>query len=192
MHHSVLNCPTDALVLIDTFVQWTRPCASGLIATVNWIPQQAAYMSEKKTAIVAGESRGERYAVIECRWTDVSPERFVIAYRDEESLRELIAAPSIIGIGFGSREAAVAGLENCSSTGAASKNSREKLAFDWREDDHRGTQSPMQRLRQRIRLTRTRSIACATLQGAIAAGILMFYSRSVLGAAIRSLVGASF
>lgn len=129
-------------------------------------------MSQNKIAIAAGESQDERYAVIEARWSDAPLERFVIAYRDKGSLHKLLAAPSIIGIGFSSREAAVAAIANCSSTGAASKMRPRKASF---------------RL-----FTETRSIVCATLQHAVAGCILLFYSRNALGAAIRSLVGASF
>ena len=39
----------------------------------------------------------------------------------------------------------------------------------------------------RVGLTETRR---ATLQNAVVAGVLMFYSRSVLGAVIRAFVGA--
>ena len=45
-----------------------------------------------------------QYAVIETRRN----ERFVIAYRNERSLREFIAAPCIVASGFASREAALA------------------------------------------------------------------------------------
>jgi len=45
-----------------------------------------------------------QYAVIEARRN----ERFVIAYRNERSLREFIAAPCIVASGFASREAALA------------------------------------------------------------------------------------
>jgi hypothetical protein len=41
-----------------------------------------------------------QYAVIEAGRTEGPSERFVIAYPDEESLRELIAGPSIIACGF--------------------------------------------------------------------------------------------
>jgi hypothetical protein len=37
----------------------------------------------------------------------------------------------------------------------------------------------------------TQRIPYATLQNILAAGVLMFYSRSVLGAVIRACVGAS-
>ena len=143
---------------------------------IHWIQQKAPYMSLKKTKIVTEESR---YAVIEFRRNKVFPERFVISYRDQESLRELIAG-----------EAAVAVTPNSSSTNADSKNIREKAAFR-REDDYRGPQSPWQYLLHRVGLTEARRIACANLQNAVAAGALLFYFSSVLGAAIREFVGAS-
>jgi hypothetical protein len=148
---------------------------------VGWIRQEAAYMSEKKTAMVTAKSQSEQYAVIEVRRNEVFPEHFVIAFRGEESLRELIAMPSIIGIGFSSREAAAAVIPNRSSRPADSKNIREK-ATRKREDDGRG-QSRSQRLRHRV------ALACSTLQNAVAAGVLMFYSKSVRGAVIRAFVG---
>jgi|HubBroStandDraft_6_1064221.scaffolds.fasta_scaffold854461_2 hypothetical protein len=80
--------------------------------------QEEAYMSEKKTGIVAEESQEGRYAVIQVR------------------------AP----------------------------------------------QSPEHRLRPRVGLTESRRFACATLQNAVLAGILMFHSRSVLGAIARAFV----
>jgi hypothetical protein len=52
-----------------------------------------------------------QYAVIEARRTEGPSERFVIAYRDEESLRELIAGPSIMACGFASREEAQANID---------------------------------------------------------------------------------
>lgn len=147
-------------------------------------------MSENKTAIVAGESQDERYAVIEARWSDASHERFVIAYRDEGSLHKLLAAPSIIGIGFSSREAAVAATANCSSTGAASKTRSRKASLRLAPERPPRNSTSEAAPATRVVLTKTRSVSCATLQHAVAACILMFYSRNALGAAIRSLVGA--
>jgi hypothetical protein len=45
-----------------------------------------------------------RYAVIQASSNNERPERLVIAYQDENCLRDLIASPSIIGLGFASRE----------------------------------------------------------------------------------------
>ena len=43
-----------------------------------------------------------RYAVIRVR-SDPARERLVIAYPDEETLQDLIAAPSIVALGYTSR-----------------------------------------------------------------------------------------
>jgi hypothetical protein len=58
------------------------------------------------------------------------------------------------------------------------------------ETKTRNVTQELQSWRYRVGLTDTRRIACATLQNAIVAGVLMFYSRSVLGAVIRACVGA--
>ena len=50
-----------------------------------------------------------QYAVIAGLHTETGIERLVIAYPNEESLRDLIAAPSILAAGFSSREEAAAG-----------------------------------------------------------------------------------
>lgn len=50
-----------------------------------------------------------RYAVIEGLQTETGHERFVIAYPNEQSLRDLIAAPSIVAFGFASRAEAIVG-----------------------------------------------------------------------------------
>jgi hypothetical protein len=55
------------------------------------------------------DSSGVRYAVIAGLRTETGTERLVIAYSNEESVRDLIATPSIIALGFSSREEAVAG-----------------------------------------------------------------------------------
>ena len=52
-----------------------------------------------------------RYAVIQASSNKDRPERVVVSYRDETYLRDLIAAPSIFGLGFASREEALANLE---------------------------------------------------------------------------------
>ena len=61
------------------------------------------------------------YAVIQASSKKDRPERLVIAYHDENCLRDLIAAPSIIGFGFASREEAMANLEGQISDAAPSK-----------------------------------------------------------------------
>jgi hypothetical protein len=62
-----------------------------------------------------------RYAVIQASSKKDRPERSVIAYQDENCLRGLIASPSIIGLGFASREEAMANLEGHISDATPSK-----------------------------------------------------------------------
>jgi hypothetical protein len=138
-------------------------------------------MSEKKTA-------SERYLVIEARWHEPILKRFVFALRAEESLHEPLAGISVVGVAFVACEGAAAGTPNSPSRGADSKNTPEKLAVDC-EGHHGGAQAPRQGLRHGVGLSETRRIAGATLQYAIAASVLMFYSKNVLGAALRALVG---
>jgi hypothetical protein len=47
------------------------------------------------------------YAIIQTSNMKDHPERLVIAYPDENCLRDLIAGPSIVGLGFTSREDAL-------------------------------------------------------------------------------------
>ena len=51
-----------------------------------------------------------RYAIIQASSMKDQPERVVVAYANENCLRDLIAVPSIVGLGFRSREEATANL----------------------------------------------------------------------------------
>ena len=155
---------------------------------MHLIQQKAGYMSEKKTAVAIEESRGPRYAVIGVGWNEVFPE-LVIAYRDEESLRQLVAAPSIIAIGFSSREAASAELPRNSSSEARAKSFRERLASGC-ADDHSAPHTPKQYLRRSLGIKEILRIAGTTLQHAVAVGIVLFYSKGIMGATLRACVGS--
>lgn len=127
--------------------------------------------------------------MLEVRSNEVFPKRFAVAYRDEESLREVSAAPCIRGIGFTSRKAAVAVTPNSSSRKPIQRTFKKSLPSRLkttcanlnRRSSSCDTESG---------LVETRRIACAALQYAIAVGFLMFDSKSALGAAVRAFVGA--
>jgi hypothetical protein len=57
----------------------------------------------------------QQYAVISVR-TLPHCERLVIAYPDEKTLRELLAGPSIVALGYSSREEAEANIYHCRTT----------------------------------------------------------------------------
>jgi hypothetical protein len=61
-----------------------------------------------------------QYAVISVR-SESSRERLVIAYPDEETLRDLIAAPSIVALGYTSRADALKNIDRCVTTKASLK-----------------------------------------------------------------------
>jgi hypothetical protein len=61
-----------------------------------------------------------RYAVISVR-SEPDRERLVIAYPDEGTLRDLIAAPSIVVLGYTSRADALKNIDRCVTTKASLK-----------------------------------------------------------------------
>jgi hypothetical protein len=125
-----------------------------------------------------------QYAVIEARRTEGPSERFVIAYPDEESLRELIAGPSIIACGFASREEAQVNVDADFWTAAAWK----RTPRDRAEKYQRGVLSAKRRLGAGFNLTQTGRIVSGFLQSAVAGAILIFYSRNAVSIVIRSFV----
>jgi len=123
------------------------------------------------------DSLNLRYAVIEAHWSK-GPERFAIAYCNEESLRDVIAAPSIIAFGFASREEALAGL-------AAS-------AVDGAKEYTRRVHSAGRRVGNWLRHADTWKTARQVLQHATAVAVLIFYSSNIASATLRRFIGASF
>jgi len=130
------------------------------------------------------DSPNAQYAVIEARLTEGPSERFVIAYPDEESLRELIAGPSIIACGFASRDEAQTNIDADFWTAAAWKQS----SRDGAEKYQRGVLSAKRRLGAGFNLTQTGRIVRGFLQATVAAAILIFYSRNAVSTVIRSFV----
>jgi hypothetical protein len=129
-----------------------------------------------------------QYAVIEARRTEGPPERFVIAYSDEESLRELIAGPSIIASGFASCEEAQANIDADFWTTEAWKQTSGGPTVDGAEKYQRGFLFAKRRLGSGFNLTQTRRLVRGFLQAAGAGAILILYSRNAVSTAIRSFV----
>ena len=125
-----------------------------------------------------------QYAVIEARRTEGPSERFVIAYPDEESLRELIAGPSIIACGFASRAEAQTNIDDLCTGGVWNETPRDRA-----EKYQRGVLSAKRRLGAGFNLTQTGRIIRSLLQAAVAAAILILYSRNAVSTVIRSSAG---
>jgi hypothetical protein len=126
-----------------------------------------------------------RYAVIQASNNKDRPERLVIAYQDEDCLRDLIAAPSIFGLGFASREEAIANLEIFASTVAPSKQ-KPRITAMFHATHENGD------LASWHILVKHRGILQSILQPALAAVIALFYSKNIVSVVIRMMLGASF
>jgi hypothetical protein len=137
------------------------------------------------------DSTGVKYAVIAGLRTETGPERLVIAYPNQESLRDLIAAPSIIAIGFSSREEAVAGGRVPVPTGTSHQQmpkftlgaGTEKYQQGLNWAGHRGEIGSSLRRLARFLLT-TYSDVGTTVTA-------IFFSRNVASAVIRMALGSS-
>jgi hypothetical protein len=127
-----------------------------------------------------------QYAVISV-CTELRCERLVIAYPDEKSLRDLVAAPSILGLGYRSREEAQANIDRCTTTAYPSwrkvtatlvTTTRTLKKFVANHQLPRGWS----------KLAGTWSIIRDLLQHSFAVAIVVFYSKNVLSAAVRALI----
>ena len=115
------------------------------------------------------DSSGMQYAVIAGLRTETGPERLVIAYPNEEPLRELIAAASIIAVGFYSREEAVASGRASMATAIYRQRTRDGIAG----------------------LQRLGRLLVTSYSHAATAVIAILFSRNVVSAAIRMALGSS-
>ena len=134
------------------------------------------------------QSSNVRYALIQLSSVKGSPERIVLAYPNEETLRDLIADTSIVGLGFSSRdEAACAagvavtnGATPCQADGVSGSHAEERLVHDLREQ-----------LAHRMKFSPIRSLATTIVQLGIAAAIFIFYSKNIVSATVRAVLAGS-
>lgn len=137
------------------------------------------------------DSWGMHYAVIAGLHTETGPERLVIAYPNEKSLRDLIAAASIIAVGFSSLEEAIAG-------GRASM----PIAIDRQQTPEAIAGAGAERYRKRLNWVERRGEIGSTLgklgrffvtsYSHVATTIIaVFFSRNLVSAVIRMALGSS-
>jgi hypothetical protein len=79
------------------------------------------------------------YAIIQASSRKDHPEILVIAYPDENCLRNLIAAPSIVGLGFRSREEAMAKLVDGMPAPEALKEKRRPISMSYKAQQDTST-----------------------------------------------------
>jgi hypothetical protein len=123
-----------------------------------------------------------RYAIIQASSMKDHPEKLVIAYRNENCLRDLIAVPSIAGLGFRSREAAIANLAGSTtdpSSFGAKASRQSHISRGSTETDVAGTAD----------LEKDRRMSFRILQCALSMAIVVFYSENLVSAMIRITLG---
>jgi hypothetical protein len=113
-----------------------------------------------------------RYAVI-CVRSEPARERLVIAYPDEETLRDLIAAPSIVALGYTSPAGALKNIDRDVTTTASLK---------------RLPSVALRRLAGAFGLSGTSKIMRNLLHNGLAAALIFFYSRNVLSSTVRAFI----
>ena len=131
---------------------------------------------------VDGEVIGElddcsnlRYTIIQASSMKDHPEKLVIAYRNENCSSNLIALPSIVALGFGSREAAIAQLvgSNTDLSSFDTKASRQShISEGSTEPDVSGRRD----------LEKDRRTSFRILQCALSIAIVVFYSENLVSA----------
>jgi hypothetical protein len=133
------------------------------------------------------QSTKERYAVIRVSSASDPPERLILAYPDEETLRALIAEPSIVGVGFGSREEAVS-ISNAALKKPAARSPTDRLesAPIGQHQTHSGG-----RAAKWSSFLSLRRMGSGIVQCAFAAAMCIFYSKNIVSATIRLVLAGS-
>jgi hypothetical protein len=128
-----------------------------------------------------------QYAVISVR-TGSHCERLVIAYPDEKTLRDLLAGPSIVALGYSSREEAEATICRDGTTAQPLRRRSMAMLAVNRAQALKEFISGHRPAKNAFGLGNTRSTICCLLQHTFAVAIVVFYSKNVLSAAIRALI----
>ena len=129
-----------------------------------------------------------RYAVIETLRAEGGSERFVLAYRNEQSLRDLIAAPCIAAFGFSSRKDASARTEPSVSMATIQKQTRRTTVVKRTEERQHGRHRGEQRSETCSASSKILRFFTAFYSHAVVAGTLIFFSRNIFSTAIRTFL----
>ena len=128
-----------------------------------------------------------RYAVISVR-SEPDRERLVIAYPDEETLRDLIAAPSIVALGYSSRADALKNIDRCVTTKASLKRLLKTASLHPNVTFLTECIAALQRLAGVFGLSGTSKVIRNLMHNGLAAALIFFYSRNVLSSTVRAFI----
>jgi hypothetical protein len=125
-----------------------------------------------------------RYAIVQVSSKSDHPERMVIGYPNENCLRDLIAEPSIVRLGFSSREEAMTKLADRTANQRPSEAKHRSIVMSRnpQPDRHAGSD---------YRFVKIRRSTCYILQCAFATITVLFYSRNLFSVILRTVLGIS-
>lgn len=126
------------------------------------------------------------YAVISVS-TALHCERLVIAYPDERTLRDFLAAQSIVTLGYSSREEAEASIDHCAVADLPRRKFTQRLAA-YSARSLKKFVSDHLLSKDKFTLARAQNSICNLLQHALVAAVVVFYSKNVFFAAVRALI----
>ena len=128
-----------------------------------------------------------QYAVISVR-SEPDRERLVIEYPDEETLRDLIAAPSIVALGYASRADALKNIDRCVTTTSSLKRLLETAVLHTNMTFLTECRVALRRLAGGFRLSEASKVMRNLLHNGLAAALIFFYSRNVLSSTVRAFI----
>ena len=128
-----------------------------------------------------------RYAVITVR-SDPARERLVIAYPNEETLQDLIAAPSIVALGYTSRADALKNIDRCMTTKAFLKRLVKRTSLHPNRTLLTECRATLRRLAGGFGLPETSTTMRNLLHHGVAGAFILFYSRNILSSAVRAFI----
>jgi hypothetical protein len=134
---------------------------------------------------------GVHYAVIAGLRTETGPERLVIAYPNEKSLRDLIAPRSIIAVGFSSREEAAAGRNFSVRPAATSYEPLRETIAAWSQKCLKVFKWADRRAEIGSALRRAAEFLVSSYSGIATTALVIFSSTNAVSAVIRMALGSS-
>jgi hypothetical protein len=126
-----------------------------------------------------------RYAVISVL---SDRERLVIVYPDEETLRDLIAAPSIVVVGCTSRADALKNIDRCVTTKASLKRLLKTASLHTNMTALTECRAALRRLAGGLGRSGSSRVMSNLLHNGLAAALIFFYSRNVLSSTVRAFI----
>jgi hypothetical protein len=128
-----------------------------------------------------------RYAIVNVR-SEPDRERLVIAYPDEGTLRFLIAAPSIVALGYASRADALRNIDRRVTTKASLRRLLKTALCHSNMTFLTECRAALRRFAGGFELSRTSQLMRNLLHNGLAAALVFFYSRNVLSSTVRAFI----